>query len=158
MSLYKIKKSNIDKNGRGLYAIKNIKAGTKIIEYVGNIITKKQTENSDKFDNSKPIYLFNLNKRYDLDGNVPWNTARLINHSCSNNSEYEGIGLKIWVIANKEIKKGEEITCDYGFSYDSDYKQFPCKCKSINCCGFIVRTESRWRINKKFSKNSRISR
>ena len=42
MSLYKIKKSNIDKNGRGLYAIKNIKAGTKIIEYVGNIITKKK--------------------------------------------------------------------------------------------------------------------
>ena len=59
MKLYKIKKSNIDKKGRGLYATKNIKAGTKIIEYVGNIITKKQTENSDKFDNSKPIYLFN---------------------------------------------------------------------------------------------------
>ena len=85
MKLYKIKKSNIDRNGRGLYATKNIKAGTKIIEYVGNIITKKQTENSDKFDNSKPIYLFNLNKRYDLDGYVSWNTARLINHSCSNN-------------------------------------------------------------------------
>ena len=158
MKLYKIKKSNIDKNGRGLYATKNIKVGTKIIEYVGNIITKKQTENSDKFNNSKPIYLFNLNKRYDLDGDVPWNTARLINHSCSNNSEYDGTGLKIWVIANKEIKKGEEITCDYGFGYDSDYKQFPCKCKAINCCGFIVRTESRWRINKKFGKNSRISR
>ena len=159
MKLYKIKKSNIDKNGRGLYATKNIKAGTKIIEYVGNIITKKQTEDSDKFDNSKPIYLFNLNKRYDLDGLVPWNPARLINHSCSNNADYEGKGLKIWVVSNQEIKKGEEITCDYGFSYNSsDYKQFPCKCKSINCCGFIVRTESRWRINKKFSKNSRISR
>ena len=38
MSLYKIKKSNIDKNGRGRYATKNIKAGTKIIEYVGKII------------------------------------------------------------------------------------------------------------------------
>ena len=24
---------------------------------------------------------------------------------------------------------------------------------SINCCGYIVRTESRWRINKKFKKN-----
>ena len=158
MSLYKIKKSNIDKNGRGLYATKNIKAGTKIIEYVGKIITKKQTENSDKFDNSKPIYLFNLNKRYDLDGLVPWNPARLINHSCSNNADYEGKGLKIWVIANQEIKKGEEITCDYGFSYDSDYRQFPCDCKSINCCGYIVRTQSRWRINKKFSKNPRINR
>ena len=31
MKLYKIKKSNIDRNGRGLYATKNIKAGTKII-------------------------------------------------------------------------------------------------------------------------------
>ena len=158
MKLYKIKKSNIDKNGRGLYATKNIKAGTKIIEYVGNIITKKQTEDSDKFDNSKPIYLFNLNKRYDLDGLVPWNPARLINHSCSNNADYEGKGLKIWVIANQEIKKGEEITCDYGFGYDSDYRQFPCDCKSINCCGYIVRTQSRWRINKKFSKNPRINR
>ena len=159
MKLYKIKKSNIDRNGRGLYATKNIKAGTKIINYVGNIITKRQTENSDKFDNSKPIYLFNLNKRYDLDGLVPWNPARLINHSCSNNADYEGTGLKIWVIANQEIKKGEEITCDYGFAFDkSDYKSFPCDCKSINCCGYIVRTQSRWRINKKFSKNSRISR
>ena len=158
MKLYKIKKSNIDKNGRGLYAAKNIKAETKIIEYIGNIITKKQTEKSDKFDNSKPIYLFNLNKRYDLDGDVLWNTARLINHSCSNNCEYDGIGLKIWVISKKEIKKGEEITCDYGFGYDSDYRQFPCKCNSINCCGYIVRTESRWRINKKFKKNTRVSR
>jgi len=61
MKLYKIKKSNIDRNGRGLYATKNIKSGTKIVEYVGNIITKKQTEDSDKFDNTKPIYLFNLN-------------------------------------------------------------------------------------------------
>ena len=33
----------------------------KLLDYVGNIITKKQTEESDKFDNNKPIYLFNLN-------------------------------------------------------------------------------------------------
>ena len=31
MKLYKIKKSDIDKKGKGLYASKNIKAGTKII-------------------------------------------------------------------------------------------------------------------------------
>ena len=158
MKLYKIKKSNIDRNGRGLYAAKNIKAGTKIIEYVGKIITKKQTEDSDKFDNTKPIYLFNLNKRYDLDGLVPWNPARLINHSCTNNADYEGTGLKIWVVSNREIKKGEEITCDYGFGYDSDYKQFPCECKSINCCGYIVRTESRWRINKRFKISNRTNK
>ena len=130
MKLYRIKKSDIDKKGRGLYATKDIKEGTRIIDYVGKIITKKQTEESQKFDNAKPIYLFNLNKKYDMDGDVSWNTARLINHSCSNNCDYNGTGLKLWVVAIKDIKKGEEITADYGFGYDEDYKQFPCKCKS----------------------------
>ena len=158
MKLYRVKKSNIDRNGRGLYATKDIKAGTRIIDYVGKIITKKQTEESEKFDNSKPIYLFDLNSRYDLDGNVSWNTARLINHSCLNNCDYEGKGLKLWVNANRDIKMGEELTCNYGFSYDSDYKQFPCKCGSKNCVGYIVRESSRWRINKKFKKTRKISR
>jgi len=151
MKLYGIKKSNIDKKGRGLYATKDIKENTRIIDYVGKIITKKQTEESEKFDNSKAIYLFNLNNRYDLDGDVSWNTARLINHSCSNNCDYNGTGLKLWVVAIKDIKKGEELTCDYGFGYDENYRQFRCKCGSINCCGYIVRAESRWRINKRFS-------
>ena len=130
MKLYGIKKSNIDRKGRGLYATKDIKEGARIIDYVGKIITKKQTEESEKFDNSKPIYLFNLNNKYDLDGDVSWNTARLINHSCSNNCDYNGTGLKLWVIAIKDIKKGEELTCDYGFGYDENFKQFRCKCSS----------------------------
>ena len=155
MKLYRVKKSNIDRNGQGLYAIKDIKEGTRIIDYVGKIITKKQTEESEKFDNSKPIYLFDLNSRYDLDGDVSWNTARLINHSCLNNCDYEGKGLKLWVNANRDIKMGEELTCNYGFSYDSDYKQFPCKCGSKNCVGYIVREGSRWRINKKIQMVSR---
>ena len=109
MKLYKIKKSNIDKKGRGLYATKDIKEGTRIIDYVGKIITKKQTEESQKFDNAKPIYLFNLNKKYDMDGDVSWNTARLINHSCSNNCDYNGTGLKLWVVAIKDIKKVKRL-------------------------------------------------
>ena len=157
MKLYKIQKSDIDKKGRGLYATKDIKEGTRIIDYVGNIISKKQTEESQKFDNAKPIYLFNLNKKYDMDGDVSWNPARLINHSCSNNCDYNGTGLKLWVVAIKDIKKGKEITADYGFGYDEDYKQFPCKCRSDNCCGYIVRAESRWRIDKKFSMQQQKS-
>ena len=150
MKLYKIKKSNIDK--RGLYASKNIKAGAKIIEYVGKLISKKEAQQNSKFDNSKDIYLFNINEKWDLDGDWSFNTARLINHSCNPNCEVEGEGLKLWISSLTEIKKGEELTYDYGFGYDSDYKQFPCKCRSKNCCGYIVREESRWRINKKFKK------
>ena len=155
MKPYRIKKSDIDKKGRGLYATKDIKKGTKIIDYVGKLITKKQTEESDKYDNGKPIYLFTINKRYDLDGDFSWNTAGLINHSCDNNCDYDGKGLKIWVKAIRDIKKGEEFTCDYGFGYDENYKQFPCKCKSKNCCGYIIKAESRWRINKKFAMSNK---
>jgi uncharacterized protein len=151
MRLYKIKKSKIDNKGRGLYAAKDINKDTKIMYYKGKIVTNKQVEESDKYDNSKPIYLFTLNKRYTLDGDFSWNTAGLINHSCTNNCDYEGKGLKIWITAIKDIKKNEELTADYGFGFDQDYKQFPCKCGSKNCCGYIVRAESRWRINKKFA-------
>ena len=152
MKLYKVKKSNIDK--RGLYASKNIKLGTKVIEYIGKLISKKETETNPKFNNEKDIYLFNLNNKYDLDGDYSWNTARLINHSCNPNCEVGGKGLKLWITAIKDIKKGEELSYDYGFGYDVDYKQFPCKCGSQNCVGYIVREGSRWRINKKFKKNN----
>ena len=152
MKLYKVKKSNIDK--RGLCASKDIKPGVKIIVYAGKLITKKETEQNLKFDNKKDIYLFNINEKYDLDGDFSWNTARLINHSCNPNCEVEGEGLKLWISSLRKIKKGEELTYDYGFGYDADYKQFPCKCQSMNCVGYIVREGSRWRINKKFKKNN----
>ena len=68
MKLYKIKKSKIDNKGRGLYATRNIKAGTKIIDYIGKIITNKEVENSNKFDNKKfplPSYTFNQHSYLD---------------------------------------------------------------------------------------------
>ena len=144
--LYKIKKSKID--NRGLYATTNIKKNTKIIEYKGKIITVRETETNPKFDNDKAIYLFNLNKKYDLDGDFKYNTARLINHSCDPNCEVDGVGLKLLIYAVKDIKKNEELTYDYGFSFDKDYKNFPCRCGAKKCVGFIVNSQSRWRIKK----------
>ena len=147
MRLYKIRKSKIDKNG--LYANCDIKKGTKIIEYKGKIISVKKSAEDPKFDNGKAIYLFNINKRLDLDGDFKFNTARLINHSCNPNCEVAGTGLKVWVYAIRDIKKNEELSYDYGFSFDKDYKQFPCKCGAKNCVGYIVREGSRWRIKRR---------
>ena len=154
MKLYKIKKSNID--NQGLYASQSIKSGKVVIKYKGKIITKKETDTNPKYDNDKAIYLFNLNKRYDLDGDFKYNTARLINHSCNPNCEVEGKGLKLWIVAIRDIKKGEELSYDYGFGYDKDYKQFVCKCGAKNCVGYIVREGSRWRIKR--SRSTSISR
>ena len=96
--------------------------------------------------------LFNLNKRYDLDGDFKFNTARLINHSCNPNCEVTGAGLKVWVHAIKDIRKNEEFSYDYGFGFDEDYKNYKCRCGSKNCCGYIIREGSRWRIKKNKSK------
>tara|TARA_Y100000590_G_scaffold62623_1_gene67077 strand:+ start:166 stop:624 length:459 start_codon:yes stop_codon:yes gene_type:complete len=146
MNLYKIKKSNID--NKGLVAAKNIKKGTRIIEYKGKLISKKTSEENPKFDNSKRIYIFEINNKYDLDGDFDFNHARLINHSCNPNCEVVGKGLKLWIESIKNIQKGEELSYDYGFSFDKNYRDFPCRCNSSNCCRYIVREGSRWRIKK----------
>ena len=108
MKLYKITKSNIDRKGRGLYAVQDIKEGTRIIDYVGKIITKKQTEESQKFDNAKPIYLFNLNKKYDMDGDVSWNPARSVMMKTINNL-YVNAGLKTAVAILLELNRDGEL-------------------------------------------------
>ena len=148
--MYKIIKSKI--SNQGLIATKNIKNETRIIDYKGKLITKKQTASNDKFDNEKHIYLFNVNKKYDLDGDYKYNIARLINHSCNPNCEVTGKGIKLWISSIKDIKKGDELSYDYGFGFDENYKDFPCKCRSSNCCGYIVREGSRWRIKSKKKK------
>ncbi len=155
MKLYKIKKSKIDK--KGLYACCDIKKGTRIIEYKGKIISTKKSDTDPKFNNDKAIYLFNINKKLDLDGDFKFNTARLINHSCEPNCEVFGTGLKIWIYAMRNIKKNDELSYDYGFNFDEDYKQYPCKCGSARCVGYIVREGSRWRISK-FSKQNKYKK
>jgi len=150
MQKYFRKKSGI--NNLGLFAKTDIKKGEKVIEYKGRKFTHKQVEENDRFDNSKAIYLFTLNERYVLDGDTKTNTAKYINHSCDPNCEVDIINGKIWIIAIKDIKKGDELSYDYGFGYDADFRQFPCKCGSKNCCGYIVRDDQRWRINRKYAK------
>ena len=155
MKLYKNKKSNIHRHG--LSAAKDIKKGQKIIQYKGKKVSLSKVETDPKYDNEKAIYLFNVNSRYDMDGDFEYNTARLINHSCNPNCEVAGKGLKLWIFALRDIKKGEELSYDYGFGFDENYKDYVCKCGTKNCCGYIVREGSRWRIKKKKNYN-RVNR
>lgn len=144
-----VKKSKI--HGTGVYAAKNIPKGATIIEYVGRKITKKQSEaiytaQYEKHEKNKEadgaVYIFELNKKWDIDGNVPWNTARYINHSCDPNAETENSGTGIYITAMKNIPKGTEITYNYGYDIDA-YEDHPCRCGSKNCVGFIA-AEEHW--------------
>ena len=56
MRVYKVRRSKID--NFGLYATRDIKSGSKIIQYKGKVITRKEAEENPKYDNDKAIYLF----------------------------------------------------------------------------------------------------
>lgn len=155
-----IKNSKI--HGKGIYAKKDIKKGIKIIEYVGEIVTKdegnKRAANQYKLarknKNLGSVYVFELNNKYDLDGNVSWNPAKYINHSCKPNCKYKQEGLKIWIVSKKNIKKDEEISYDYGYDLE-DYKNNKCLCGSKNCIGYIVGKSFRKELQKKLKKKKK---
>ena len=134
--LWHKKKSSV--HGSGLFAFENIKKGTKIIEYVGDKVTKKegdrradkQINRAKKNKNNGMVYVFELNQRYDIDGGVAHNHARLINHSCNPNCEVEISNNQIWISAIKNINKNSELTYNYGYPYDADYVDHVCKCGS----------------------------
>ncbi|MFP4567331.1 MAG: flavodoxin [Candidatus Woesearchaeota archaeon] len=160
----KVKKSGI--HNAGVFAKKDIPKETKIIEYVGERITKKESEKradaildeSKKNKEKGAVYIFEINKKYDLDGNVPYNLARYINHSCMPNCESENIDGKIWISSIKDIKKGEELLYNYGYDIDS-HEEHPCLCGADECIGYIA-AENKWKklktqLKKKF-KNKKV--
>lgn len=109
--------------GNGLFAMEDIPKGACIIEYVGKPVSAE-----DKNDNAKR-YLFWTGRNKMIDGNVPENTARYINHSCKPNCEADGPSGKVFIMALRRIKAGEELTYDYGDEYfDMYFSDGRCRC------------------------------
>ncbi len=157
--MWQVKKSKV--HGNGVFATRNITKGKKIIQYIGEKISKKEgdkrsEERIKKYLNSKTtgsVYIFELNKRYDIDGFVSRNKARFINHSCAPNCEVDIINGKIWISSIKNIKKGEELSYDYGYAFDpDDYKDHLCKCGAKKCIGFIISSDEWKKYLKYLSK------
>lgn len=124
-------------HGQGGFAAQFITKGTLIIQYLGEIINKEESSRRCEANNE---YIFCLDDEKDLDGKVDWNPARHINHSCNPNSEAECIDGQIWIVANRDIQAGEEITFNYGYDL-VDYQEHPCYCGASNCIGYIVAEE-----------------
>jgi len=119
-------------HGKGVFAAERILKDTEIIEYTGEKISKKE---GDKRSNQQleqgKLYVFELNKKYDVDGLSNGSDAHLINHSCDPNCESINFdNSHIWIVAIKDIPKGAEITYDYELTGD---KEITCKCGTKKC-------------------------
>ena len=154
--MWRVKSSKI--HGSGVFTTENIKKNVKVIEYTGEKITRVEGDRRSekrikKYLKSKitgAVYIFELNNKYDIDGTPKYNSARYINHSCNPNCEVDIIRGHIWISSIKNIKKGEELSYDYGYSFDKeDYKDHICKCGFKNCIGYIISSDD-WVKFKKF--------
>lgn len=112
-------------SGMGLFALEDINKGEKIIEYIGKILLGKDAE-----DVKTNMYLFEVSRNKTIDGSVRWNKARYMNHSCDGNAESEIRKGKVFILARKDIKAGEEITYDYGEEFFREYIGSNCRCSA----------------------------
>lgn len=144
-------------HGRGVYARVPIPAGTRIIEYTGERITKAESARREVLRARRQqrggdgcVYIFELNARVDIDGRLRRNVARLINHSCEPNCRSDIIRGRIWILALTDIPAGTELTFDYGYTYRESFHH-PCRCGAPSCAGFIVDAAHRWRVRRRLA-------
>lgn len=115
------------KAGLGLYAGEAIPKGACIIEYTGRRISK---EEEDAIVDSQ--YLFDVPGYRTIDGTGRQNTARYVNHSCRPNSEAELYRGRVFIMAKRNIKAGEELAYDYGKEFFEGIIQ-PKGCRCPKC-------------------------
>ena len=128
-------------HGRGVFARRLIRKGTKVIEYTGPIISEKEANALEvKEENGHShTMLFQISKNRVINGNEGGD-ARYVNHSCDPNCETIQEGDQVFIVAIRTIRKGEELSYDYHLQVEEDLtdeirKEFACFCGSPDCRG-----------------------
>ena len=110
-----------------MYAAQPIKKETRIVEYKGQLISHAEANRRERrYLPRQRIWLFTINTRWARDAAFGGNVARYINHGCRPKCYVEIDGHRIWVIAARDIREGEELTYDYNTNGDAG---IPCKCR-----------------------------
>src|SRR5512141_2380690 len=142
-SYFEIRSSPIQ--GQGAFALRRIRKGTRLIEYVGERITPAQAD--ERYDDdamaTPHTFLFTVNKRTVIDAAVGGNEARFINHSCDPNCEAVDDHGRIFIEAVRTIQPGDEITYDYHLERPGPYRaerawRYACRCGARNCRGSLL--------------------
>ncbi|MDQ6690537.1 MAG: SET domain-containing protein-lysine N-methyltransferase [Gemmatimonadota bacterium] len=150
--LYVVRISRI--HGRGVFAARYIRKGTRIIEYTGEHIDNDEADR--RYDDTRMkrhhTFLFTLDNKTVIDGAAAagGGDARLINHSCDPNCEAVITGKKIFIHALRGIEPGTELVYDYQYERtgenDAELEKFyVCECGAPNCRGSIMKAEKKGR-------------
>jgi uncharacterized protein len=138
------------RTGLGLFATAPIKNGAFIIAYRGRLLTHAQAAKLEARGNR---YMYEINRRWTVDGSSRRNIARYANHSCRPNAESDVVKRNVILRAIRNIKPGDEITYDYGSEYFEIFlKPVGCKCVKCTAKRRRQRRERRLRAKRKTGK------
>ena len=131
--------------GTGAFAARNIKKGTRIIEYLGQRISWRTADRryDDDTMGRHHTFLFTVYDKVVIDGAVQGNAARFLNHSCDGNCEAIDDRKRIFIDARRNIRQGDELLYDYQYERtdehtEEDEKLYACRCGSPKCRGTIL--------------------
>ena len=136
MLKYKIETKKSKIAGTGAYSVTMIPAKKKIGNMEGVIVSYKEAQKRIKLQPGNVLFMVEFdNDDIALDASEKSNELRFINHSCSPNVYMRRAFRKVEYYTLRTIKKGEELTCDYGETHHEG--TLPCKCGAKKCRRFI---------------------
>lgn len=157
LPLVEVRRSGI--HGTGVYALRRIRKGTRIVEYTGERVSHAEADRrySDKDIDDNHTFLFIVDNRTVIDAGVGGNEARFINHSCAPNCETVVERRRIFVDAARTIAPGEELHYDYQIQREvgdpPDIAEiFGCHCGAKECRGTMLAPPERPHRRRKIGK------
>jgi SET domain-containing protein len=142
-SLLEVRASRL--HGLGVFALRAIPSGTRLIEYLGERISHDEAdrryEHKDGADSH--TFLFIADAGTVIDAGVDGNEARFVNHACEPNCESVIESSRVFIDAIRSITAGEELTYDYQIQRERDDPPdidaiFACRCGTRGCRGTMM--------------------
>ena len=143
-------------HGAGVFALRRIRKGTVVVEYLGDRVSHEEVDEryADKLDTDSHTFLFTVNSKIVIDAGRNGNEARFINHACDPNCESTIKNKRVFIEAIRTIQPGEELNYDYAIGRDPDDAPnvdeiFACRCGSANCRGSMLEPRKKPRVHTK---------
>lgn len=149
-------------HGAGVFALRRIRKGTTIVEYLGDRVSHEEVDEryADKLETDSHTFLFTVDSKLVIDAGRNGNEARFINHACDPNCESTIKNKRVFIEAIRTIQPGEELNYDYAIGRDSDDAPnvdeiFACRCGAANCRGSMLEPPKKPRVRTKARAHKR---
>ncbi|XP_026815267.1 histone-lysine N-methyltransferase NSD3-like isoform X2 [Rhopalosiphum maidis] len=130
--------------GWGLKTLEDIKEGSFVIEYVGDVIDEEEFQRrclEMHQRNEQNYYFLTIDNSRTIDAGPKGNLSRFMNHSCEPNCVTQKWTVngdtRIGLFALHDIPTGTELVFDYRLQSCSGVEKKPCQCGAARCSKFI---------------------